>query len=340
MKSIKDFSLNISEEAYHAYPAWSHSLISRYATEGFSSLATIHEPIKSTPSMAFGSLFDTLITREADFEKEYAVMDTVPPPAEKNVLDTLAKMTDKPFGLVPDSVMQDAIAQCSYQGRLKYETQLAKLGAYEDYYNIVCSGKTIVSSEDFNDAVEMSKALHENRFSGDLFQNGTIDGVEYLYQLKFAVTGKFGGKDVMLKIMPDLVVINHNLETVQPVDLKTSSVPAHSWWKENFIKYRYDIQAELYTDVLKVILNKAGMGDYIILPYIFTDISRTDKVPVSYVYDPRQPLSFGEYTYRGYRGLLTEMIRYEEEHAKVPNNIKVDEANDLRELLNSKYQNA
>lgn len=342
MKSLKDYSLNITEEQYHAYPAWSHSLISRYATEGFSSLATIHEPLKTTPSMAFGSLFDTLITRSDDFEKEYAIMDTCPPPAEKNVLDTLAKMTDKPFDLIPDSIIQDAIAQCSYQGRLKYETQLAKLSAYSNYFNTVASGKTIVSSEDFNDAVEMSKALHENSYAGNLFQNGTIDGVEYLYQLKFVVKGTFGGKEVELKIMPDLVVVNHNLKYIQPVDLKTSSVPAHTWWKENFIKYRYDIQAELYSDVLRVIKNRKGSGmeDYDILPYIFTDISRTDKVPVSYIYDPRQPLSFGEYTYRGYRGLLTEMIHYEEEHAKVPNNIKVDEANDLRELLNSKYQNA
>lgn len=338
MKSLKDYSLNITEAEYHAYPAWSHSLISRYAAEGFSSLATIHEPIKPSPSMAFGSLFDTIITRGEDFEKEYAVIDTCPPPAEKNVLDTLAELASGNFDLIPDSTIQEAISKCNYQGRLKYETQLAKLSTYKDYYNTISSGKTVVSSTDLNDAMEMAEALHNNEFSGKLFRHGEEDGIEYLYQLKFVVPATFANKHVEIKVMPDLVVVNHNDKTIQPVDLKTSSMPAHEWWDKNFIKYRYDIQAELYSDVIRVIKNKkdSALNDYSILPYIFTDISRTDKEPVSYVYDPTEPLSFGDYTYKGYRSLLSEMITYEEEHAKLPKYIKSTEANDIRALLNSK----
>lgn len=89
MKSLKEYSLNISSDAYHALPAWSHSQISTYAQEGFSSVATIHEKTQSTPSMEFGSLFDCMVTQGQDTLNKY-VIDTTElsiPPAEKEVFD-------------------------------------------------------------------------------------------------------------------------------------------------------------------------------------------------------------------------------------------------------------
>jgi hypothetical protein len=341
MKSLKDYSLKLTEEQYHAYPAWSYSTISRYAKEGFSSIATIHESVTPTPSMEFGSLFDCLITDADHVSDRYVVLDTVPPPAEKNVLDTLSKMTNKPFDLIPDATIQEAIAQCSYQGRLKYETQLVKLSAYKDYYNTLSEGKKIVSSTDMNDAVAMAGAFLENPYIKSLWTS-TSSGIEHLYQLKFAAKAKLtDGRVVSVKCMPDKLVVDHNEKTIQPIDVKTSAMPAYDF-VENFVKFRYDIQASLYTNILRIVLNAHDeYKDYTILPYVFCDISRTDMQPVSYVYDPCSEdqidgFSFKEYKYKGWKELLSEILDYEAAKAVVPKGILTDEANDLISILNSK----
>ena len=75
----------------------------------------------------------------------------------------------------------------------------------------------------------------------------------------------------------------------------------------------------------------------------FMDISRKDKVPVTFEYDPRDEsqtnglcYQIGEktYQYKGYRQLLDEILDYEASAAVVPSYIKLDGPNDLLKLLN------
>ena len=82
--------MNLSEQAYHDYPAWSYSLIAKYARNGFSAIATLHDKMKPTPEMEFGSLFDSILTKGRKTLDDYAVADFSVPPAEKGVLDILA----------------------------------------------------------------------------------------------------------------------------------------------------------------------------------------------------------------------------------------------------------
>ena len=137
--------------------------------------------------------------------------------------------------------------------------------------------------------------------------------------------------------MFDLLVVNHKDKTIQPVDLKTSSMPAYDF-AEHFVKMRYDIQAQLYYDVLReVVYNISEYYNYQVLPFLYTDVSRTDMVPVTYSYDPSLGLSFtkGEktYTYKGWEELLAEILVYEENEAKVPNFITTAGSNDLIDIL-------
>ena len=143
--------------------------------------------------------------------------------------------------------------------------------------------------------------------------------------------------------MPDLLVVNHKEKTIQPVDLKTSSLPAYDWWGKNFLKYRYDIQAAEYAEGIEAIKNQIpGYEDYVVLPYIFTDISRSDMQPVSYVYDQTDMsqaygLSFESngkvYNYKRWDKILEEIRYYEEIQAKVPVNIAIDKPNNILDLL-------
>lgn len=337
--------MNLSENDYHAYPAWSHSLIARYAREGFSAVSTIHEPVAVTPSMEFGSLVDTIMTKSRkEFEDEYVIDETgvTCPPAEREVFDKLLSMGigDSCFDDINHGFIFDAISQCdTFCSKYKKDdTRLAKLCENKGYYDLRRTGKKVVSKADFNDAVEMAKALWTSDNTRDIFRRGEKDGVEYIYQAQFMENVTLdSGKEILVKIMPDLLIVDHNKMTIQPVDLKTSSVPGWQF-KDNFIKFRYDLQAEMYTDVINMLLDKdANYRQYDVLPYIFADISRTDKIPVTYVYDPKDGFSFEsngrEYSYKGWMPLLEEMLDYEERQAKVPSYISLTEPNDIISII-------
>ena len=94
MNSLKNYSLTLSESEYHALDAWSHSMIARYAREGFSCLSTIHKPVEETESMRFGSLVDAILTHEGKAGDEYIVdtTETSCPPAEKEVFDKIISL--------------------------------------------------------------------------------------------------------------------------------------------------------------------------------------------------------------------------------------------------------
>ena len=342
-KSLRDLSLNIPEKEYHALPAWSYSLIAKYAREGFSSLASIHQPSVSTASMAFGSMFDCMLTRPEDFDSEYAVMTSTAPDAEKKVLDCLAT-SNKSFDALSKEEIQAAFDQCSYRGNWGFDKKVEKISEYKDYYTTVSSGKTVVSEDEYNDALEMRDAFRRDTYLSALFGSTSSDDVEYLYQTQFKVKyTPSNGKSVFLKIMPDLLVVNHKDRTVQPVDLKTSSMPAYDF-AENFVKFRYDIQASLYTDVLRAVLaSEDEYKDYTVLTYLFTDISREDKVPVVYSYDTTgeqaDGLFFGtdkQYKYKGWRELLDEIASYEDANAVVPSYIKLSCPNNIIDILNNR----
>lgn len=341
MHSLKDYSLNIPEAEYHSYPAWSYSVIAKYAKEGFSAIATLHEPTTSSPSMEFGSLFDSIMTKGMkETLDNYIVCEMNVPPAEKCVLDALAITSEyKHFDDIPAREVILAAESVRYQPKWGADARYRHISEYAAYYDTVKSGKKMVSKSDWDDATQMADIFHNDEYLSNLFGTENSDDVEYIYQAQFVENYELGNShgDVKLKIMPDLLKVNHGEKTIQPVDLKTSAMPAYSF-ADNFIKYRYDIQAELYTDVLERVKDKdPDYSDYTILPYLFTDVSRTDKVPVTYKYDPTEGFSYSRgdrmYEYKGWESLLNEILDYEESQAKVPSYIKTDEPNDLITIL-------
>ena len=337
--------MNLREEDYHAYPAWSYSLIARYAKEGFGAIATIHEPMKPTPSMEFGTLFDTIITRGPKALEEYSVVDVSVPDAERKALDYISTCTHEQFSNLSVDYIFDRCQECGYQPRWKAPTVYEHLAPFQKYYDAKQSGKKLVSQQDWQDAAEMALAFRNNEYTQSLFGNEDKNGIEYLYQTQFCEEVTLpSGKVVSLKIMPDLIVIDNNNKTVQLVDLKTSSVPSRDF-KENFLKFRYDIQARLYSDVLSYIISKnPAFNDYEILDYLFTDISRTDKIPLTYRYpqnDESQINGFSftigdkTYQYKDWDVLLDEILDYEESQAVVPSYLTTEGPNDLLDILSS-----
>ena len=338
MKSLKDYSLNLSEQEYHEYPAWSYSMIAKYARNGFSAIATIHDKTKPTPEMEFGSLFDSILTKGKKTLDDYAVVDFNVPEAERKVLDALLAKFSIPFLEISMNDFLGTADSVSYQMKWKPDTRYQKVAAYSGYYDTLRSGKKIVSQKDWDDAVEMARIFRTDPYLKTLFGTKNTEEVEYIYQPQFVVEyeTKLHGR-VKVKCMFDLLVVDHGALTIQPVDLKTSSMPAYDF-PEHFVKMRYDIQGDEYSDVLRIVLDSIPeYQDYTILPYLFTDVSRTDMVPVTYTYDQTAGLSFTKgdrtYTYKRWDDLLDEIITYEETESKVPNYITTVGPNDLIDII-------
>ena len=81
--------------------------------------------------------------------------------------------------------------------------------------------------------------------------------------------------------MLDQIYIDHKKQTIEPADLKTTSVLGNTFPKE-ILKFRYDLQAELYTKGIES-WAKHFYPDYTILPFKFVVISRL-RVDKPYVY--------------------------------------------------------
>lgn len=291
------------------------------------------------PEMEFGSLFDSILTKGRRTLDDYAVADFSVPPAEKCVLDKLADNCTCPQ--FHDISMEEVIMTSDavgYQPKWKPQTRYDHIAEHSGYYDAVKSGKKLVSQKDWDDAVEMARIFRSDPYLKTLFGTKNTKDVEYIYQPQFVVEyeTKLHGT-VKVKCMFDLLVVNHKVKTIQPVDLKTSSMPAYDF-PEHFVKMRYDIQGDEYSDVLRIILDGIPeYQDYVILPYLFTDVSRTDMVPVTFEYDQTAGLSFTKgdrtYTYKRRDDLLEEILSYEENQAKVPNYVTTAGPNDLVSIL-------
>ena len=338
MKSLKDYSINITEQEYHDYPAWSYSIIAKYARNGFAAMATLHDKMKPTPEMEFGSLFDSIMTKGKKTLDEYVVFDVSVPPAEKAVLDVLAvDCTCEKFDDVPTPEVIIAAEKTNYQSKWKPETRYSHIAEYGKYYDTIKSGKKLVSKQDWDDAMEMHRAFRNSPYLKDLFGTKNTDEIEYIYQAKFVVDWDIEGERVKVKFMPDLIIVNHTQKTIRLVDLKTSSMPGFDF-AEHFVKMRYDIQGELYSECLKYLIeNDDVYSEYTILPYLFVDVSRMDKIPVTYEIDLSNGFSFAKgdkvYEYKGWKELLGEILVYEANEAKVPSYITTEGPNDLIAIL-------
>ena len=169
MKSLKDYSLNLSEQEYHDYPAWSYSTIAKYARNGFSAIATLHDKVKPTPEMEFGSLFDSFITKGKQTLNDYAVADFSVPPAEKGVLDTLAANCTCPqfhdISMNEVIMTSDAVG---YQPKWKPQTRYDHIAEHSGYYDAVKSGKKLVSQKDVQKVLLRGKlrALQKAKLKG------------------------------------------------------------------------------------------------------------------------------------------------------------------------------
>lgn len=344
-KQLSSLSLQMSENEYHAmrkyngYDVYSYSNIARYARKGFPAIAKLFDSISRTPEIILGSVVDCLVTNRERFNDEYGVINDehMPPPAEKTALEAMAAtFSGVPFDDLSFIDIIRVMDGISYKKNQKDDTRINNVSKYKEYYNALSSGKTLISNDDYVIANEMCNALLKHK--GDIFGKSNGD-IEYLYQSKFIHEFTFDdGCTVAVKIMPDVLKVNHKIKTILPVDLKTSSMPAYQF-PNHWIDMRYDIQASVYTDVLQAVLDDSkDFCDYTIEKYVFVDISKEDMIPLSFTYDPRDDeqitgLSYNGYKYKHWTKMLEEIKNAISSNSNVPDYIDIDGYNDILSMI-------
>lgn len=343
MKSLSELSQKISEKDYHSFPAYSYSMIAEYARKGFQALATLRNAKPQTDAMKFGSLLDCILTRGKDaLEEEFIITDCLPTPAKATLMNYLATVCGLDFNSIPEKTILQAMDDCQYQTKWKPQTRIDSISDCEQYYEALAKGKNMVSSQDYSDAMQMAGIIKNDSYLKGIFGDKNTKDTEYLYQMKFILDTDINGSRIKIKFMPDVIVVHHDTKQIQLVDLKTSAIPAYNFAR-HWMDMRYDIQAHLYSDMMKQLIRKnSEYAGYQIMPYLFVDISRSDKVPVTFIYDQNDEsqleglcvtINDKLYKYKSWKVLLKEIIEYEQRPVQVPSWINPAGPNDIISLI-------
>ena len=347
MKSLKELALNISEEEYRNDGCIHHSSISSYDKGGFDVRPTLFEK-KESPSLMFGSCVDVLITgTPEEFEQQYLVADL-----NVDASDTLINVTKGLFNIykesysdlndIPDAILLAALDEINYGRTWRATTRISKLKeAGAEYYKLMfmAEGKTIISSDLYNDAIACVRALHGAPATKFLFaaDNPFEPDIERLYQLKFRAN--YNGVD--FSIMADEIIVFHKTKKILPIDLKTSYKQEYNFYK-SFLEWGYSHQSRLYWYVLNenlknddyfkdfeimnwhfVVVNKNSLN-----PLVWEDIDTKTRGTLYYGKDNqiiiRDPLELG-----------IELKGYLDSKSSVPNGILLNKPNELRKWLNT-----
>jgi hypothetical protein len=276
-------SLLISESEYRKLPNYSYSQLSKFSREGFRKIKSLNKS-DSSSSLISGGLVDCIVLgTKKEFENKYLISEVPISENAERVFKKLFECNISELSEIEDAYLNSICLEMEfYKGNYKMTTRIEKLKEYLPYWEILKNNpsKIIISKADFENAVEIKRELFSNSFTFNYFNNFGIFRHQF-NQLKF--TSSYHNYN--LKIMIDKTIVDHKEKTIQPIDLKTTPFDEEDF-KDSFIKYRYDIQAQLYSFVLENVLKQdPAYKDYKILPFKFIVISSFYKSPLIYTFN-------------------------------------------------------
>lgn len=290
----------------------SASRLSSFDREGPRTL--IQKSDISGEAIDFGSIVDAIVSESS--LKEYHICDVVKPTASLLILaEHLLKIKNnyESTKVIFDvNFVVSQIKELSLWSKIvKPEVLISKFNSDEFwnylYIMIISENKTLIPTELYNEAKELSYTIKNHHYTKKLF-NITSDE-EILYQVK----AEFEYNHFNFLSYLDIIKIDHLNKTIKGIDLKTGSNSAQEFMT-SFIKYRYYIQGSLYLQALNTIIKDLGLEGYEILPFEFLYIGRFQKQPLLYTLtDKWVEAAYNGFTTRSgynYRGIneLLELI--------------------------------
>lgn len=257
----------------------SFSRISSFDQEGPSALIKRKE--LSGIGITMGGLVDLLLFQPDEFKSNYYVFRAkIPTATTKELADII--INNYSTSVLPDNkAVLEIIKHNEFWGSIKKEDTLIKKFDNEEFWDYIkamleAKGKEVIDEETLRFAEELVDILktHENSKGIVAYPEKNEDKYAQL-ELNFQY------KQFKFKGIVDLVIVNHADKTIQFIDLKTGS-PSAQEFSKSFVKYRYYLQALLYTIGAQSFMEEYNLKDYQILDFQFLYIGRYQKVPYTY----------------------------------------------------------
>lgn len=281
-KSLVDISWKVDEPTYRTDSALSYSKLSQFFKQGPKALISTEKV--DTPSLRFGSAVDTMLTAPEEFDDRFYVADI------DRFSDTIRKIVEDIYGFVEnvkedddsldsldDLILLNSLDKFEYQANWKPETRIKKLIEIgSDYYTVLkhSTGKIVISPQEFSEAQQCVMALKTHPFTYQIFECNEDE--EIFYQLKF----KHTAAQVNMRIMTDIIKVNHKDKWVQVYDLKTSGKNEEQF-EESFYSWNYWIQSGMYLRVVEKNIHKDEyFKDFNVLPFKFIVINKNNLTPL------------------------------------------------------------
>lgn len=259
MKKLSELALNISEPEYRARPELSYSMLSTFQSVGYDKEKLFEK--KASPSLRFGSQVDTLLTgSQEEYDSMFFVSDL--PKLKDEHIDRIRLLYSscgsqyRYITDIPNDTLDTFLRMTGFWADPKYkpETRIKKFleNPVEEWYQamFLAEGKTMVTQEEYNRVCLCVEALRDRESTGIYFKESK-GNMESFSQLKFA--GVLNG--IGYRVMFDRIIVLHDKKIVVPIDLKTSLTCAEKDFYSNFIKWHYQLQARLYTRILRQIMD-------------------------------------------------------------------------------------
>lgn len=252
----------------------SFSRISSFDQDGPSALVKRKE--LSGEGILMGGVIDLLLFEPDKVKDNYYVFTAKEPTAMSKVLadGIIANYTEIPSN---KKILEMVETLGLWKSVTKEELIVAKFDNddFKGYLKAVFESrnKTIISADDLTKAEDIVEILRTHENSKGLVDFPGEDEDKYV-QLEL----DFNYKNFTFKGIVDLVIVDHKDKTIKFIDLKTGA-PSAQLFSQSFTKYRYYLQALLYTIGAESFKEKYGLADYTVLPFEFLYISRYQRVP-------------------------------------------------------------
>ena len=267
--------LNITESEYRGLPMPSYSLLKRIAESGPRALK--YSKKYDSEAIDFGSLLDCKLLCPQEFNNKFYFDATEKPTAQLlELADYICDNWDITQTITKDMVL-DLSSELELFGGVKDEVK--RLAKFDNdlFWNYIDAresalGKTVFTPDTLSECAEAEIIMKTHPNTAWIF-NPSKD-IEVLTQVM--ITTDING--VKVKIMADIIILDHLNKTITPYDLKATEMHMPAF-KHHFVKMGYYLQGSLYKEVVSNWMRDELQLGYVLEDFKFIVYSRPDKLP-------------------------------------------------------------
>lgn len=248
-------------EDYYTNSAISQSQLKLLLGSDPSIFNTVEEPdlyFEEKKHFLIGDGVDIQLTQSLEaFNEKFHVSNVQNKPSDtiksivNQVYDNAIQMFTLEVKNISDPLYTEFIIEAcnshNYQPNWKTETRVSKIIEAWEYWEDLkaAEGKQVLSQEENDLISQIVMSIRSNSVTGPYFIPQPNQEILYQYPIYFSYNG------VDCRALLDMVIVDHDKKTIQPIDIKTMGDQT-LYFPKSLRQRRYDIQAAFYTEALSI----------------------------------------------------------------------------------------